>query len=124
MCSSDLEVYVQALASRGGKHQVSNDGGTEPVWAKNGRELFFRNGDKMMGASISSKGDLLEAGKPHALFERKFATVNNPSGDAWYDVSPDGQRFLMLKTDDTGGASSIVIVQDWLTELKSRVAAK
>ena len=61
---------------------------------------------------------------PKVLFERRFATVNNPSGDAWYDVSPDGRRFLMLKPDEASGAARIVMVQNWLEELKQRVRMK
>jgi hypothetical protein len=116
-----FEIYLQAFPGPGPRYQASRDGGTEPTWARNGRDLFFRNGDKMMAATIAAKGDGLELGTPTLLFEGRFVTVTNPSGDAWYDVSPDAQRFLMLKTDDTHG---ITIVQNWFDELKARVPVK
>ena len=120
-----FEIYVQAFPSPGGKYQISTDGGAEPVWAKNGRELFYRNGDKMTAVSIEAKGDSLEAGTPKPLFEGRFAVSNTSGGDAWYDVSPDGQRFLMLKTEDApNSTASIVMVQDWMTELKRLVPGK
>ena len=112
------EISVQAFPVPGGKYQISSEGGGEPMWAKNGRELFFRNGDKMMAVAVEAKGDALEAGTPKLLFEGRFASA--PNADAWYDVSPDGQRFLMLKPEETQ-STSIVIVQDWTTELKARV---
>jgi len=120
-----FEIYVQAFPSPGGKYQISTDGGAEPVWAKNGCELFYRNGDKMTAVSIEAKGDSLEAGTPKPLFEGRFAVSNTSGGDAWYDVSPDGQRFLMLKTEDApNSTASIVMVQDWMTELKRLVPGK
>ncbi|MBI3403090.1 MAG: PD40 domain-containing protein [Acidobacteria bacterium] len=97
---------MQAFPGPGPRYTVSTDGGTEPTWSKNGRELFFRSGDKMMAAPIAAKGDGLELGTPALLFEGRFVTVTNPSGDAWYDVSPDGQRFIMLKADDTHNLGS------------------
>jgi serine/threonine-protein kinase len=117
-----FEVYVQPFPALGARYQVSTDGGTEPIWGKNGRELFYRNGEKMMAVSVGTKDDKLEAGTPTLLFEGRFAVSTASGGDAWYDVSPDGQRFLMLKTDDTpNSTASIVMIQDWAAELK-RVA--
>ena len=120
-----FEVYVQAFPNLGGKSQISIDGGAEPVWAKSGRELFYRNGDKMMVVTIGAKGDSLDAGAPKLLFEGRFAVSTLSGGDAWYDVSPDGQRFLMMKTEDApNSATSIVVVQDWMSELKRLAPAK
>ena len=95
-----FEIYVQAFPGLGRKYQISSDGGAEPMWVKNGRELFYRNGDKMMAATIDTKNDSLEAGTPQLLFEGRFSVTTSSGGDAWYDVSPDGQRFLMLKIED------------------------
>jgi serine/threonine-protein kinase len=112
------EVYVQAFPAPGSKYPISTDGGGEPMWARSGRELFYRNGDKMMAVTIDVKGDHLEPGKPVMLFEGNFVTSIVSGSDAWYDVSPDG-RFLMLKGDNNPTRTdSIVIVQDWINELK------
>jgi len=119
-----FEVYVQPFPNLNGKYQISTDGGAEPIWAKNGRELFYRNGDKMMAVAIGEKGDRLELGTPTLLFEGRFAVAALSSGDAWYDVSPDGRRFLMLKTEDAPGTTNIIIVQNWINELKRLVPTK
>jgi len=120
-----FEVYVQSFPNLSGKYQISSDGGAEPIWAKNGRELFYRNGDKMMAVAITEKDHRLEPGTPTLLFEDRFAVSTVSGGDAWYDVSPDGKRFLMLKTEDApNGTASIVIVQDWINELKRLAPSK
>jgi serine/threonine-protein kinase len=122
--SNRFEVYVQAFPGPGAKYQISTDGGAEPIWARNGRELFYRNGDRMMVATIQTQDRRFDAGTPAALFEGHFAVSNVSGGDAWYDVSPDGQRFLMLRPEDSQSAASIVMVQDSLDELKRLVPTK
>jgi len=120
-----FEVYVQPFQNLSGKYLISSDGGTEPVWAKNGRELFYRNGDKMMAVAIGEKGDRLEPGTPTLLFEGRFAVSTVSGGDAWYDVSPDGKHFIMLKTEDApNGGAKFIVVQDWINELKRLVPNK
>ena len=88
------EIYVQPYPGPGGKSQISTDGGTEPVWNPNGRELFYRSGDKMMAVEIATQPGFA-AGKARMLFEGQY--VPTPATFPNYDVSPDGQRFLMLK---------------------------
>ena len=117
--SGRREVYVQPYPGPGGKWQISTEGGTEPVWNRNGRELFFRSGDKMMAVDITTQ-PAFSAGKPRMLFEAPYvptaATFPN------YDVSPDGQRFLMLKPGEQAQtATQINVVLNWSEELKRRV---
>jgi serine/threonine-protein kinase len=119
-----FEVYVQAYPGPGGKYQISTDGGAEPVWARNGRELFYRNGDKMMAVTVEARTGSLEVSTPAVIFEGRFAVSNVSGGDAWYDVSPDGQRFLMLRPEESQSIASIVMVQDWIGELKRLVPSK
>jgi serine/threonine protein kinase/Tol biopolymer transport system component len=119
--SGRYEVYVQAYPGPGGKYQISTDGGTEPVWNPKGRELFYRNGNKMMAVEITSQ-PTFKAGAPRMLFEGQFEP--GPFQIANYDVSPDGQRFLMIKPDEQSSSSSptqIVVVQNWFEELKQKV---
>ena len=101
------QVFVQAYPGPGGKWQVSIDGGSEPVWAKNGRELFFRNGDKMMSVPVTVAPTFIP-GAPVLLFEARFEHAHR--GDADYDVSADG-RFLMIKADQqaTARAANVMI---------------
>ena len=90
------------------------------MWNPNGRELFYRNGDKLMAVEISTQPGF-SAGKPRVLFEGKYQpTTTTPPN---YDVSPDGQRFLMLKpVEQTQAApTQINVVLNWFEELKRKV---
>ena len=114
------EIYVQPYPGPGGKWQISTEGGTEPVWNHNGRELFYRSGDKMMAVDIATQPSF-SVGKPRMLFEGQYqpTPVTFPN----YDVSPDGQRFLMLKPSeqDQAAQTQINVVLNWFEELKRRV---
>jgi Tol biopolymer transport system component/predicted Ser/Thr protein kinase len=118
--SGRYEIYVQPYPGPGGKRQISTDGGAEPVWNRNGRELFYRSENKMMAVDIATQPSFV-AGKPRKLFEGPYlptaATIQN------YDVSPDGQRFLMLKSGEQAQAAltQINVVLNWSEELKRRV---
>ena len=121
--SGQLEIHVRPFPDvDGGRWQVSTSGGTQPVWAPDGRELFYRSGDALMAVPIET-GQGFMWGNPAVLFEGQFA----PSlGGRNYDVSPDGQQFLMLKlgsVDDVPDApeARITIVQNWFEELRRLV---
>ncbi len=113
------EVYVQSYPGPGGKWQISTEGGTEPAWNRNGRELFYRSGDRMMAVDVTTQPSF-SVGKPRVLFEGKYAPAPYPVTD--YDVSPDGQRFLMVKPSEQEAATTqINVVLNWFEELKRRV---
>ena len=113
------EIYVRPYPGPGGKWQVSTEGGTEPVWNPKGRELFYRVGNKMMAVDIITE-PTFSAGKPRMLFEGPY--VPTPRSFPDYDVSPDGQHFLMLKPRaESQGPSQINVVQNWFEELKQKV---
>jgi eukaryotic-like serine/threonine-protein kinase len=117
--SGRFEIYVQAYPGPGGKWQISTEGGTEPVWNPNGRELFYRSGDKMMAVDITTQAGFA-AGKPRMLFEGGYEPAPVPNFN--YDVSLDGQRFLMLKPSESAQApTQINVVLNWFEELKRRV---
>ena len=111
---------TQPRFSPGGKWQISTDGGTEAVWNPNGRELFYRSGDRMMAADIATQPNF-SAGKPKILFERPYEL--NEGNNANYAVSPDGQRFLMLKPteQELAAPAQINVVLNWFEELKQKV---
>ncbi len=115
------EVYVQPFSVSGprGTKQISVGGGTEPVWAPDSRELFYRNGDKMMAVAIETEPEL-SVGTPRLLFEERFL-----HGPPWarrnYDISPDGQRFLMIKREQDLVPTEIIVVLNWFEELKRLV---
>jgi serine/threonine protein kinase/Tol biopolymer transport system component len=120
--SGHYEIYVQPYPGPGEKWQISTEGGTEPVWNPNGRELFYRSGDKMMAVDIATHPSFT-AGKPRMLFEGRYEPAPFPNAN--YDVSPDGQRFLMPKPSEQAQAAptQINVVLNWFEELKRRVPA-
>jgi eukaryotic-like serine/threonine-protein kinase len=118
--SGRWEIYVQPYPGPGAKLQISTDGGMEPVWNPNGRELFYRSGDKMMAVDIATQPSF-NAGKPRIIFEGRYERT--PATGPNYDVSPDGQRFLMLKPieQEVAAPTQINVVLNWFEELKHRV---
>ena len=92
--SGRSEIYVEPVPGPGGRRQVSSDGGEQPRWVRNGREIVYRNGTKMM--SVPVQLPVFQAGKPLELFDRKFDRGGAVAG---YDVSPDGQTFVMTRSE-------------------------
>ncbi len=93
------EIYVQPFPGPGGKWQISTEGGTEPVWARNG-ELFYWNGNQMMAVETKTQ-PTFSAGTPRLLFEGLYQR-NLAPGVAQYAVAADAQRFVMVKAAETG----------------------
>ena len=114
--SGRFEVYVQPFPGPGAKSQVSTDGGDEPVWSRNGRELFYRNGDKILAVYVKT-APAFTAGTPRALFQGQYSTF---PGRASYDVSADGRRFLMTRSTEqqSAPAQSLHVVLNWLEARK------
>jgi Tol biopolymer transport system component len=118
--SGRAEIYVQSFPGPGGKWQISTEGGTEPVWNRNGRELLYRDGERIMSVEVSVQ-PAFAAGVPKQVFAGSYA---DPVIVPTYDMTPDGQRFLVLKADEQQAANNqIVIVQNWFEELKRLVPA-
>jgi serine/threonine-protein kinase len=107
--SGRYEVYVRPLSGSGRAQQISANGGTEPVWSRDGTELFFRNGDKMMVSAVRLR-PAFSHGKPQLLFEGRYASSRRGRLHANYDVSPDGQKFLMLKEIGQTSAPKLSVV--------------
>jgi Tol biopolymer transport system component len=107
------EIYVTAFPSPGARAQVSIDGGSAPVWSRDGREIFFAGNGKMMAAPVETRPEF-RAGLPRPLFD-----LGNLDQD--YDVAPDGQRFVMIRGRAQGATSStLAVVSGWFDELKRR----
>jgi serine/threonine protein kinase/Tol biopolymer transport system component len=93
--SGRSEIYLEPVPGPGGRRQISSDGGEQPRWVRNGKEIVYRNGTKMMSVPVQVRPDL-QTGKPIELFDRKFdrgAAVNA------YDVTSDGQTFVMTRSE-------------------------
>ena len=115
------EVYVQPYPGPGGKWQISTEGGFEPLWARSGRELFYRSGNKVMVVAVET-GAPFTVSKPKMLFEGRY--VLSPGFYPYWDIHPDGQRFAMIQApEETGAAATITVhvVLDWFEDLKRRV---
>jgi serine/threonine-protein kinase len=113
------EIYVQPYPGPGGTRQVSTDGGTEAVWNPNGRELFYRNGVNFMSVPITLQPEF-SLGKPAVMFQAEYAASEFPLTSPGYDVSADGQRFLVAKDVDQP-ATQINVVVNWIEELRRQV---
>jgi serine/threonine-protein kinase len=112
------EVYVQAFPGPGPRHRVSTEGAREPIWSRDGRELYYRSGDRMMVAVVAT-GTELSVGIPRALFEGRY--VMGWGGGQMYDVSPEGERFLMVREPPEAAPTEIRVVLNWVEELKRLV---
>lgn len=124
--SRTVEVWVRPYPKvNDGRWQVSSGGGSRPAWARNGRELFFLDAaNTLTSVPVQTTGATFSAGKPAKVFDTTYATPVNLRS---YDVSPDGQRFLMIKegtADGTAPLPNMVVVLNWLEELKRLLPAK
>ncbi|HET9040639.1 MAG TPA: hypothetical protein VFN40_10735, partial [Gemmatimonadales bacterium] len=97
-----MEVYVRPYPEPGARVPVSLHGGTEPVWAHSGRELFFRSGDSLMAAAVALNPSFAVTGR-RGLFAGSFVSGGNYRE---YDVAPDDQHFVML----SGGAGQSTLI--------------
>jgi len=115
--SGRRQIYVRPFPNvEEGKWQISSDGGQQPVWAPRGQELFYRNGEAMMVVGIKTE-PTFTGGSPVVLFTGRY-TSGLPVAN--YDISPDGQRFLMIKEAE-GSTAQINVLLNWFEELKRLV---
>jgi len=116
--SGTEEIYVRPFPSLEPKTRVSTDGGTEPLWARDGRELFYRKADKMLSVPIVTTPELAP-GTPVVLFEGRYVRGDfDTSPSTSYDVSEDGSRFLMLRPLQAPEPPRIEVVFGWFEELE------
>ncbi|MGD1096563.1 MAG: hypothetical protein ABSB35_31790, partial [Bryobacteraceae bacterium] len=123
--SGTYQVYVRAFPDKGGKWQISNSGGSFPVWSDNGRELFFRNLDsRVMVAAYAAKGDSFVADKPRVWSEQRIADMGAIGGRT-YDLAPDGKRVAALMTAEGPEAQAaqnhVIFLENFFDELRRRI---
>jgi serine/threonine-protein kinase len=117
--SGPMEVYVRAVSGDGVARQITTEGGAQPRWSRDGREIFFLDGPRtrMMAVPVSL-APTLQIGPPRVLFTLPFVTPGALGPPPW-DVTPDGRRFVMVKASDEELQPSVVaIVEGWFEELK------
>jgi serine/threonine-protein kinase len=101
------EVYLRPFPGPGRRWQVSTEGGTQAIWNPNGKEIFYRDGNKMMVVEVSTTAGAVLS-PPRLLFEQSYAFgsgITMPN----YDVTRDGQRFIMVKDESTAARLSVVL---------------
>jgi len=120
------EVYLRQYQEPPNRVQISVAGGTQPMWSRTGHELFFRNGTELLSVNVTIGSNVI-AGKPVVLFSK--AMPESTSGRIYrlssdYDVSKDGQRFVIPKSNPTSSDSPrATVILNWLSDLEQRFGA-
>ena len=120
--SGRWEIYVRPFPKvEAGRWQVSTDGGTRPVWSRDGEELFYVSADQVLMGVRVEPGPSWRSSTPRRILEGQYFWGANPVAPV-FDIAPDGQRFLMIKpVGETGGAQGVIVVENWFTELERLV---
>jgi eukaryotic-like serine/threonine-protein kinase len=118
--SGPTQIYVQSFPIGAGKFQISTGGGLQPRWRRNGKELFYVSPDwKLMAVEVTT-APKFEAGIPKVLFQTQMRPGGGSTNVFRYDVTPDGQRFLIDSESGSGDSDSIpvTVVLNWQASLK------
>ena len=116
--SGRQEVYVRPFSEGGGKWQVSTNGGRQPRWSKDGREMFYSQGDTLMVVAVATTPSF-SAGSPRELFQSmglRLEATNLPN----YDVSADGERFVFTEPVGGDAPSTARVILNWYEEFRDR----
>ena len=121
--SGRVEVYVRPFPGPGGKWQISNAGGVQPIWSRNSRELFFQNLDaRIMVADFEVQNESFAAGKPRVWSDQRLRDLGGPLD---YDLAPDGKRFAIFpelqSTTEEKGNVHMTFLLNFFDELQRRV---
>ena len=111
------EVYLQRFPELGDKRQISNAGGTQPIWSRDGRRILYRSDTHVMAVEVSSAPPL-DVSAPEPLVEDTF--MNEAGAHTFYDVMPDG-KLIMLEADGARQGTHVNVVVNWFQELEARV---
>jgi serine/threonine-protein kinase len=116
------EVYVRSSSGIGEKIKISRDGGVEPLWARSGKQLFYRWGSQMWAVDIQTEPNF-SPGSPRLLFEKEGLSTSRPVRG--YDISLDDRRFLMVRRGkiepQPEPVTDMILIQNWFEEIKRRV---
>jgi serine/threonine-protein kinase len=125
--SGTFQVYVRAFPDKGGKWQISNSGGTWPMWSRNGSELFFETLDsRIMVAEYTVKGDSFVAGKPQVWSETQLGGTVNAGKNV--SLAPDGNRVAALMPAETAegqkAQNHVIFLENFFDEVRRRTATQ
>jgi Tol biopolymer transport system component len=118
------EVYVRPFPGPGGNTKISSDGGVEPVWSREGRELLYRQADQFLSVDVRTEPDLV-VGAPRALFSGSFAPGGREDGQFAYTVTRDGDQIYAIRAAVLPRPERrLAIVANWLPTIRTSDAAK
>ncbi len=113
--SGRTEVYVQPFPGPGGKWLVSQGGGNNAIWSRDGRQLFYRRGDQILIVDVETAPSFTLS-KPVVLFSGRYRATGRD-----FDVSPDGTRFVMMRNDDPRTTTRLNVLLNWWRSLDARL---
>jgi serine/threonine-protein kinase len=118
--SGKWEIYVRPFPVTGGKWQISTGGGGSARWSPDGKELYYRDDDKLMAVAVTAEGGSFSADRPRILFE---ASSGGPGALIPYDVAPDGKRFVWLKDHmpEQSERTHLRFVFNWFDDIRAKV---
>jgi len=124
--SGSSQVYVCAFPDKGGHWQISSNGGTSPIFSRNGRDLFFFDvaDDRIMVASYSVKGDSFVGEKPRVWTSQNVALALSGAVGAQYDLAPDGKRIAVatyVGISTQRDAGHVIFLENFIDELQRKV---
>ena len=117
--SGQAEIYVQPYPGPGPEFTVSTAGGWEPLWSQDGSELFYRGPEQLMVVAVEL-GETFRGGTPRPLFADSYLPGNTPTSAPNYDITPDGQRFVMVRVGSSEEYGATVVL-NFSEELKRLV---
>ncbi len=118
--SGPFQVYVRPFPPSGSQWMVSTNGGNQPRWRRDGKELFYLGPDrKLMVVDVKEDGNSFTASSPRALFDMRVATITlGPSSNSTYEVARDAQHFLVNTQVEESAPSPLTVVLNWTAGLK------
>ncbi|MGH9400340.1 MAG: hypothetical protein ACRD00_08215, partial [Thermoanaerobaculia bacterium] len=116
--SGRQEVYVQTFPVSAAKWRISPDGGSQPRWRRDGKEIFYLTPDGRLMAAAVTAGSTFAAASPRLLFQTETTNLDVSGAASLYAVASDGQRFLVNAPVGGPAAQPITVVLDWTADLK------
>ena len=121
--TGSMEIWVRPFPGPGAPVRISSDGGYDPVWSRDGTELFYENGAKLMTARVVSETPAFRADRPRLLFEGGFTHDDTDPNIRYFDAAADG-RLVMIESTAAAKPASIIVVQHWDRELNRLMSAQ
>jgi len=112
------EVFVRPFPGPGSRVQVSSGGGTEPVWSRDGRRIYYRSGQRVIEADVTT-GAVFSFGARRSAFTLTTLARDEFRLSATYDISRDGQRIVFAQP--TGSEQKLIVIQNWFTDVRRKL---